>query len=363
MLGSRSLLLLDGRDHLRHRRLMLPSFHGERLRGLRRPDARIALEEIETWPSGAAAAMQPRMQAITLEIILRVVFGLEQARERDRCAIASRCSTLRTSPMGLSQLLPKRASAAARPARQVRRARRPVDEALYEEIRARRAAPDLASATTSSPCSPRPRDEDGAPLTDRELRDELITLLIAGHETTATALAWACERLCARPPRSTRVEAEAAAGETTYTDAVVAETLRLRQPIPIVARRAAEPYELMGHELPAGTVIAPCIYLVHRRPDVYPDPYAFRPRAVHRAPARDLPGCRSEAACGAASALASRTYEMRVVLHAVVERLRLAATEASRAGPAPVDRAGARPRRARDGATTRAGLLRLPGPS
>jgi cytochrome P450 len=167
-------------------------------------------------------------------------------------------------------------------------------------------------------------------MTDRELRDELITLLVAGHETTATALAWACERLVRTPGALDRLLDEARAGEADYADAVVTETLRLRQPIPVVARKTTRSYELMGHEIPPGTVIAPCIYLIHRRPDVYPDPYAFRPeRFLERPPETYtwLPfGGGIRRCIGARFA----TFEMRVVLQTVVERLRLAAPD-----PAP----------------------------
>jgi cytochrome P450 len=328
VLGSRSLLLLDGSDHLRHRRLMLPSFHGDRLRGYGDLMRAIALEEVDSWPHGRPTRMQPRMQSITLEIILRVVFGLDQAGQLER--MRERIKTLldiATRPAGMMRLLPRDPFGRFSPQRRFDRALAALDEALFDEIRARRAAPDLDERDDIFSLLARARDEDGGALTDRELRDELITLLIAGHETTATALAWACERLVRTPGSIERIQAEAAAGESDYTDAVVTETLRLRQPIPVVARRTAEPYELMGHELPAGTVIAPCIYLVHRRPDVYPDPYAFRPeRFLERPPETYtwLPFGGGVRRCiGARFA----TYEMRVVLQAVVERLALTASE------------------------------------
>ena len=330
VLGSRSLLLLDGRDHLRHRRLMLPSFHGERLRGYGELMRAIALEQIESWPHGRPTRMQPRMQSITLEIILRVVFGLDQAEQLDR--MRERIAALlevATSPAGMVRLLPRDPFGRFSPQQRFDRALAALDAALFDEIRARRAATDLAERDDIFSLLAQARDEDGGELTDRELRDELITLLIAGHETTATALSWACERLVRTPGALDRLADEASAGGSDYADAVVNETLRLRQPIPVVARRTAEPYELMGHELPAGTVIAPCIYLVHRRADVYPDPYAFRPeRFLERPPETYtwLPFGGGVRRCiGARFA----TYEMRVVLQAVVERLRLAAPDAA----------------------------------
>ena len=330
VLGSRSLLLLDGKDHIRHRRLMLPSFQGDRLKGYGDLMRQIARDEVERWPRGRPTPMQPRMQAITLEIILRVVFGLERGAQleymRERLVALLDAAT---SPLGFLRLLPRNPLGRLSPERRFEETLAAVDDALFEEIRTRRAAPDLAERDDIFSLLAQARDEDGQPLTDRELRDELITLLIAGHETTATGLAWACERLVRTPHALARVEAEAASGDSEYTDAVVNETLRLRQPIPVVARKTKAPYELMGHDLPVGTVIAPCIYLVHRRPDVYPDPYAFRPeRFLERPPETYtwLPFGGGVRRCiGARFA----QYEMRVVLHAVVERLRLSADDSS----------------------------------
>ena len=335
VLGSRSLLLLDGRDHLRHRRLMLPPFHGDRLRGYGDLMRRIAVDEIDSWPRGRSIRMQPRMQAITLEIILRVVFGIHERErlESTRAAIV-RLLDIATNPFAL---VPQLRTDLGRYSlgRRLANALAAVDRALYGEIERRRAADDLTDRDDILSLLVQARDEDGEPLTDAELRDELITLLVAGHETTATALAWACERIVRTPGTVERIAEETHAGETAFTDAVVTETLRLRQPIPVVARRTAQPYALMGHEIPEGTVIAPCIYLVHRRPDVYPDPYAFRPERFLENPPETytwLPFGGGVRRCiGARFA----TFEMRVVLQAVVERLSLAAESAA---PEPVGR-------------------------
>ena len=328
VLGSRSLLLLDGRDHLRHRRLMLPSFHGDRLRGYGDLMRRIAENEIASWPRERPTRMQPRMQAITLEIILRVVFGMDEAGgalDRMRARIAE-LLRVGTSAAALVPLL-RRSLGRYSLGHRFETALAAADEALYDEIRARRAAPDLAERDDIFSLLAQARDDAGGGLSDQELRDELITLLIAGHETTATALAWACERLVRTPGALDRLTAEAAAGGTDYADAVCMETLRLRQPIPVVARRVKQPYQLMGHPIPVDTVIAPCIYLVHRRPDVYPDPYRFRPeRFLERPPETYtwLPFGGGVRRCiGARFA----QYEMRVVLQTVVERLRLEAAE------------------------------------
>ena len=343
VLGKRSLLLLDGADHLRHRRLMLPPFHGERLRGYGELMRSIADREIDTWPAGTAFATQGRMQAITLEIILRVVFGIHADDRRERMSrLLVRLLQVATRPVGMVPIW-REMRGRFSPVRPFYEALDAVDAALYEEIAERRVAPDLEERDDMLSLLCLARDEDGEPMTDVELRDELLTLLTAGHETTATTLAWACERLVRTPGALDRI----ASGDVAYADAAVNETLRLRQPIPVVARRCSVDYELGGWALPAGTVIAPCIYLVHRRADIYPDPYTFRPERFLEKPPETytfLPfGGGTRRCIGASFA----QYEMRVVLQAVVERLVLDGRQAgARAGPAAGDRAGARARRA-----------------
>ncbi|MEA2478790.1 MAG: cytochrome family, partial [Thermoleophilaceae bacterium] len=227
ILGKRSMLLLDGVDHLRHRRLMLPQFHGERLRGYADLIDEIAVREIEGWPSGAPLPMQPRMQAITLEIILRVVFGLrEGARLEEMRGLLTRLLGVATAPIAMVPVL-REWRGPMSPARHIYEAIAAVDEALYAEIRRRRDAADLEQRDDILSLMLQARDEDGEPLSDVELRDELITLLIAGHETTATGLSWACERLVRTPGSLERLREEAADGGTEYADAVVTETLRL----------------------------------------------------------------------------------------------------------------------------------------
>jgi cytochrome P450 len=327
LVGSRSLLLLDGRDHLRHRRLMLPPFHGERMRRYGELMREITLAEAERWPLGRPIAMQPRLQSITLEIILRVVFGIHEGPRLERIrGLIVELLAVGTSPAVMIPAL-RGYSGPLSPTRRFSEALAAVDAGLYEEIRVRRTAPDLAERDDIFSMLVQASDEDGEPLSDQELRDELITLLLAGHETTATALAWACERLVRTPRALDRLVEDADSGETAYTDAVVTETLRLRPPLPIVGRRTAEPYELLGRELPAGTLIAPCIYLVHRRPDIYPDPYSFRPeRFLERPPETYawLPFGGGIRRCLGAS---FASFEMRVVLQAIVGRLRLSSAE------------------------------------
>jgi cytochrome P450 family 135 len=280
VVGPDSLLLLDGPRHLRRRRLVLPPFHGERLQGYAEDMAAITWEDVATWPRGTPLALEPHLRAITLAIIVRVVFGIEDAERAARL----RDLIPRLVPDGGRAsllLLPafRRDLGPRSPWRRFMAARAAVDELLYAEIAARRADPVLAERTDILSLLLQARDEDGAPLTDHELRDELMTLLIAGHETTASALAWAFALLHRRPDALARATAEARAGApaTPFLDAVATETLRLKPPLPLAVRRTTRPVMLGDHQLPAGARVAPAIYLIHRRADLYPEPLAFRP--------------------------------------------------------------------------------------
>jgi cytochrome P450 len=274
VVGPDSLLLLDGARHLRRRRLVLPPFHGERLQGYAADMARLTREDLAGWPHGTPFALEPRLRAITLAIIIRVVFGIEDA---------GRAATLRelipqlVPDGGFSSLLLlpalRRDLGPRSPWRRFLAARAAIDDLLYGEIAARRDDPRLAERTDILSLLLQARDEDGAPLTDHELRDELMTLLVAGHETTASALAWAFTLLThARPDAIDRAREDPA-----WLDAIGSETLRLKPPLPLAVRRTTQPITLSGHRIPAGARIGPCIYLTHRRPDLYPDPLAFRP--------------------------------------------------------------------------------------
>jgi cytochrome P450 len=194
---------------------------------------------------------------------------------------------------------------------------------LFEEIRRRRDDPTVAERDDVLSLLVQARHENGEPMSDEELRDELLTLLVAGHETTATALAWAIERLVRHPDKLERLSDEVLAGDDAYLDAVAKETLRLRPVLPIVIRRLTAPMEIGGHLLPPGTGVCPCIYLVHRRPDVYPDPYSFRPERFLEQPAGTytwIPfGGGIRRCLGASFAL----FEMKVVLSEIVRSLSL----------------------------------------
>jgi cytochrome P450 len=194
----------------------------------------------------------------------------------------------------------------------------PVDALLADEIHRRREAPDLGERDDILSLLVQARHEDGSPMSDTELRDELMTLLVAGHETTATGLAWALERLVRHPAALERLRDEVLAGEEEYLDAVVKETLRLRPVLAIVLRKLMAPMEIAGHQLPAGVNVVPCIYLMHRREDIYPDPRAFRPERFLERPAGTytwIPFGGGVRRClGASFAL----FEMKTVLAAVV---------------------------------------------
>jgi cytochrome P450 len=286
LVGPRSILVLDEPEHMRQRRLLLPPLHGDRVRRYGELIADVTRAEVERWPRRAPLALWPRMQAITLEVIVRVVFGIVEPERiaRWRELLATMLDGGTSPRFVLAQAL-----SATLLGRAVRggyeRLVSPVDAAIAEEIARRRRSDDVAERDDILSLLIGARHEDGSSLSDAELRDELMTLLVAGHESTATMLAWAFERLVRHPDKLARVRDEAIAGEDTYVDAVVQETLRLRPVLPIVLRRLAAPLEVGGHPLPAGAWVAPCAYLVHRRADVYADPLAFRPeRFLERKP-------------------------------------------------------------------------------
>jgi cytochrome P450 len=320
VLGPHSVLLLDDAAHLEQRKLMLPSFHGERMQRYQELMAQIAERELDRWPVGQPFQVWPRMQALTLEIIVRAVFGVhEPARvERMRSALASMLdwATSPVVPVALVVIGPERLSGS----RLLRRLLAPVDELIFEEIRMRRDAPDLAERDDVLSLLLQARHEDGSPMTDAELRDELVTLLVAGHETTATSLSWAIERLIRNPGAFARLREEVRAGDEGYLDAVIKETLRLRPVIAIVVRKLTEPAEVGGHALPAGVMAVPSIHLVHRRPDIYPEPHRFRPERFLEAPAGTyswIPFGGGIRRCLGAS---FAQFEMKVVLRAIAGR-------------------------------------------
>ena len=321
VLGRHSVLLLDEGAHMAQRKLMLPPFHGERMRGYEHTMAEVAAREIERWPAGQTLSAWPTMQAITLEVIMRTVFGVTDSDRlkrlgdvlRDTVAWVAKPSRLAMiALLGPSRLAKNRS---------FQHAMQPADELIYEEIRARREASDLEERDDVLSLLLQARHDDGSPMSDEELRDELMTLLVAGHETSATALAWALEALCRHPAALARLREEIDAGQDEYLDAVIKETLRLRPVLAVVLRRLTEPMEIGGRLLPAGVNVAPCIYLIHRRADVYPDPRAFRPERFLEQPAGTytwIPFGGGVRRCLGAS---FAQFEIKVVLRELVARL------------------------------------------
>jgi cytochrome P450 len=277
LLGPRSVLLLDsGAEHLRRRKLMLPPFHGERMRAYESVIADATERTMARWPDGEPFALHPSMQAITLEVIVRAVFGVEEAdRRRELSDHLVRILSTTQSPtaLGLASRRLRRLPPWRRTAARIDRA----DEILGEEIASRRSDPALAEREDILSMLVAARFDDGSAMDDREIRDQLMTLLLAGHETTATSLAWAFDLLFRRPDAMERLQDEVAGDETAYLEAVIDETLRLRPVVPFTGRLLREPATLGGYDLPAGAVVLAALYLAHMREDVYPDARSFRP--------------------------------------------------------------------------------------
>jgi cytochrome P450 family 135 len=323
VVGPHSVLLLDDEAHMAQRKLMLPSFHGARMERYGELMEEVARAEIERWPAGRPFAAWPRMQAVTLEVIMRAVFGVREGERLDLLRTRMRdLLDLTSDPrriVFLALLGPHR----IRDWGPFRRDLDPVDELVYEEIQARRNEPRVEDRDDVLSLLLQARHDDGRPMSDEELRDELMTLLVAGHETTATSLAWAIERLVRHADTLRRLRDEVESGQEEYLDAVVKETLRLRPVLPIVVRRLTEDAEVGGRLLPAGASVAPCIYLMHRREDVYPEPRRFRPeRFLERPPGTYtwIPFGGGVRRClGASFAM----FEMKVVLRALVKSVRL----------------------------------------
>jgi cytochrome P450 len=329
IMGSRSVLLLEGREHLARRRLMLPPFHGARMRAYEDTVGEVVEREVATWPVREPFALHPRMQRVTLEVILRAVFGVTDRDRREQ--LAERLSRLLadTSSAGLQfGVLLSRRIGGPDPLERLGALRGEIDALLEREIAERRANPseDILSLLVEA------RFEDGEPMDDAEIRDQLMTLLLAGHETTATGLAWSFDLLLRNPDVLTRLVAAVDAGEEAYVRAVVAESLRLRPVVPLAGRRLASELRVDGHVLPPGTDVTPAIWLTHTRPDRYPEPYAFRPeRFLGDAPSTYawIPfGGGIRRCLGAAFA----EMEMRVALAEILRRrtLRPAASDAER---------------------------------
>jgi cytochrome P450 len=330
ILGDNSVLVLDEKKHIAQRKLLLPPFHGERMQAYGEKMSEIAAREIESWPTGVPYKLRPRMQAITLEIILETVFGVHGGERMGQLRDALRdFLDLTTNPRVLLPVLmvgPKRVNHIPAFRRRVGR----VDELIGREITERRAAEDLAERDDILSMLVAARHEDGSPMSDAEIRDELLTLLVAGHETTATALSWAMERLVRHPEKLERLRDEVEAGEEAYLTATIQETLRLRPVIVVVVRKLTEPVELGGYELPAGARVTPCIHLIHRDPAIYPEPERFLPERFLDNPPGTYTWIPFGGGVRRCLGAAFAQFEMSVVLRELVRRREIApATQAS----------------------------------
>jgi cytochrome P450 family 135 len=325
ILGARSLLLLEGQEHLAHRRLMLPPFHGERLRSYEEVVQQAIRREIETWPVGEPFPIHPRMQAVTLEVIMHAVFGVSDAERLARLRpLLVRVLSDTASPTVQMLVVLARRFGRRGPLEDFGHVLAEVDTELYAEIEERRADPRLEEREDILSALVAARFEDGEGLDDGDVRDQLMTLLLAGHETTATGLAWTFDLLLRNPAKLDRLEAELRDGGEEYLRAVIAESLRLRPVVPLAGRRLHADLDAGNVSLPAGTDVTPAIWLTHTRSEIYPDPFAFRPeRFLEEGPETYswVPFGGGVRRClGAAFA----EMEMRVVLREVITRCNLA---------------------------------------
>jgi len=354
IVGPRSLLVTEGADHLAHRKLMLPPFHGERMRSYQPLVEEIVDREIDSWPLGEEFAIHPRMQAITLEVILKVVFGVADGPRFERLR-STLTQVLEGTASPVAQLtgLASRRFGGRGPWAKFEKQLKLADDLLYAEIAEHRASgayeeradilslmmqarfEDGWSAEGASEISgdderERAKRDMGDRMSDSDLRDQLMTLLLAGHETTATALAWTFDLLLRHQAPLRRLRESLDAGEDDYLRAVISESLRLRPVVPLAGRRLSVDLETENLRLPAGTDVTPAIWLTHTRADVYPEPFAFRPeRFLEDGPDTYawIPfGGGIRRCIGAAFA----EFEMRIVLREVLTRCEL-----HKASPAP----------------------------
>ncbi len=323
MLGRHSLLTLDGAEHLRQRRLLLPAFHGERMHAFAAIMREITETSFASWPIDRPFSIHTMMQSITLDVILQTVFGIgADDRYHLRAALVDLLE-IAANPWlifpGLVGLNPFKV-----PWLRITRLKKRVDETLYRMIADRRRA--LTATGDVLAMMLEARDDTGAGMTDVEIHDELLTLLLAGHETTATTLAWIFDRVLAHPQVLAKLRDELAAGREEYLDAVIRETLRVRPIIPMVGRHVAKPYQLGRWTIPTGMRLAPSIYLSGMNATTYPDPTRFLPErwlGVKPDPYTWFPfGGGIRRCIGMAFAL----FEMRIVLSTILPHadLRLA---------------------------------------
>jgi cytochrome P450 family 135 len=333
-LGRHSVLLLDDAQHLRQRKLLLPPFHGERMQRYGALIEHVTNREMQRWPVGQTFALYPAMQRITFDVILQAVFGLHEGDELDRLRPLVR--DLVDVTHNRAAMLPwmRREMGGRSPWGRFVATRRRTDEVLHQIIRARMSDPEVAQRDDVLSMLVQARDESGEAMTVEELRDELMTLLLAGHETTATSLAWCFQYLLRAPEEIGKLR-----DDGSRIDAVIKETMRIRPVVPVVARRLHAPLQVGAWTLPAGVMVAPNIELIHHRDDLYPQPDTFRPDRFVDSQAETyewLPFGGGIRRCLGAS---FATFEMRTVIPVVLRRatsLRLADSAVDRVRRAAV---------------------------
>jgi cytochrome P450 len=331
VMGARSVLLLEGAEHLARRKVMLPPFHGERMRAYEPIVREVAEREIDSWSPQEPFPVHPRMQAVTLEVILRAVFGVEDTGRRQELAMLLGKLLHRTSsPAVQFGVLAARRLGVKGPMERIERDNVELDELLLREIREHRVSSsdprklgspdDVTAGDDILSLLKAARFEDGEPMSDREVRDQLVTLLLAGHETTATGLAWTFDLLLRHPDVHARLVQAVDEDDDAYVRAVVSEALRLRPVVPLAGRRLGVDLEVGDLHLPAGTDATPAIWLTHTRPDLYPDPYAFRPERFLDAKPETYAWIPFGGGVRRCLGAAFAELEMRVVLTAVLRR-------------------------------------------
>ncbi len=325
IVGPHSVILLDEQPHLEQRRLLLPAFHGERMQRLAGLMTELAEREVAEWPRGETLELHPRLQRLTLEIILRAVFGLERGAQLEELrAILTEVLGFAESPLSLLPP-PPRALARFGPNGRVTRLGARADELIYALIEERRGAEGESEGEDVLALLLDARHEDGSPMSPRELRDELVTALVAGHETTASQLAWALERLAHEPAIVARLHAELGGGdgEEEYLTATINEVMRLRPVLPNPEPRLVkQPVTIGGVTYPPGVALIASAYLVHHDPELYPDPYAFRPERFLESEGGSPPGTYTWIPFGGGRrrclGASFATLEMKLVLRTVL---------------------------------------------
>jgi cytochrome P450 len=320
VLGRNSVILLDESDHLEQRKLMLPAFHGEKMQRLSDLMDEVSRREAESWPQGEPIALHPRLQALTLEVILRAVFGLDPGARLD--ALRGRLTKILSLGTKPFSLLPAQRGLGGRgPWARLMALRGEADALIFELIDERREEggdrDDVLAMLLEA------RHEGGDPMSRQELRDELMTLLVAGHETTASQLAWTFERLVRTPAVLERLADEVREGgeENAYLNATIQESLRRRPVLGNAAPRfVRQPVQVGGWHYPEGVCLVANAYLLHHDPAIYPDPYAFRPERFLDEPPGTytwIPFGGGRRRCLGAS---FAQLEMKIVLRAVLSR-------------------------------------------